>query len=76
MNNRTKLSKEKRDELMAIYAEQGMKGVEPHAKRVGVTAKHVANISSDAGFRRQPNQRRHREDPRWDWAKQRGGVIA
>jgi hypothetical protein len=76
MNFRTKLTKQVRDELMAIYAEHGMKGVEPHAKRAGVTAKHIANISSDAGMRRQPNQRRHRDDPRWGWAKERGAVIA
>jgi hypothetical protein len=76
MNFRTKLSKRKRDELMAIYAEHGMKGVEPHAKRAGVTAKHIANISSDAGYRRNPNKRQTEQDPRWAWAKQRGGVIA
>jgi hypothetical protein len=76
MNFRTRLSKQKRDELMAIYAEHGMKGVEPHAVLAGVTAKHIANISSDAGFRRKPNQRQTEQDQRWAWAKQRGAIVA
>lgn len=76
MNRRTRLTKDQRAELVGVYTQDGMKGVEALARRYGVTAKHVANIASDMGIRRQPNRRQTEQDPRWSWAIERGSVRA
>jgi hypothetical protein len=76
VNKRTRLTEGQRAELVEIYTRDGMNGVEALARRYGVTAKHVANIASDMGIRRQPNRRQTEQDPRWSWAIERGAVVA
>jgi hypothetical protein len=76
MNPRCKIPREKRDALVEIYRQVGMKGVEPFAKEAGVTAKYIANVAGLEGYRRQPNQRRTEQDPRWAWAIKRGAIRA
>lgn len=81
MNKKTfKVPPDKRNALVELYMKGGMKAVEPLCKEFGITAKYVANLASMMGKHRRKDApwraTQTENDKRWEWAIQRGKVIA
>lgn len=80
MNTKTRIPREKRDELLAIYMAGGIKALKVPAASAGVTPKYIANVASFLGMTRHKRadhtSTRTGDDPRWERAKLIGEVRA
>jgi len=74
MNTGCKINREQRDALLRLYVKGGFKAIEETAAQLGVTPKYIANVASTEGLRREKAGRctQTENDPRWEWARQRG----
>lgn len=80
MNTKTRIPREKRDELLAIYMAGGIKAVKAPAAAAGVRPKYIANVASALGMTRHKKadgtSTRTGDDPRWARARAIGEVRA
>jgi len=79
MNPNQKINREQRLELVDLYIKGGFAGVANRAAELGVSTKYIANAASNMGLRCETIRGRSRYtagDHRWEWARQRGAVVA
>lgn len=80
MNTKTRIPRERRDELLAIYMAGGIKALRVPAAAAGVTPKYISNVASALGMTRHKGKNgtssRTGDDPRWARAIAIGEVRA
>lgn len=80
MNTKTRIPRDKRDELLVIYMAGGIKALREPAAAAGVTPKYIANVASFLGMTRHKKpdgtSTRTGDDPRWARACAVGEVRA
>jgi hypothetical protein len=83
MPPRPRLNPAQLKKLLTVYHKVGTDDARKLAARMGVTPNHLRKLAWKNGVRaRMPEGERWRpshavdNDPRWEWAKQRGPVLA
>ena len=77
-----KLNPAKRDELLKLYLAQGYEAAKPLAESYGIQARYLARLARRNGYHnnyvrkdRVKVKKSSPQDPRWNWAIERGSVI-
>jgi len=81
MNRGPKLTEPQRVELLALYLSGGFAATKHIAESYGVHPRYLAQLARKHGHKNnypktRPTYRRSSKDTRWQWAVERGAVIA